>query len=135
MEIHIYSLFPELFDYILAVPLLLRVVLGGYLLYLGYSTLAHTPTQTLPLLAQQKRLGLIRTIGATELLIGVCLTLGIFTQAAAIGAAILSSAATAYQSEYPASLDQSTVFYIFSFAIAMSILVLGPGVYSIDLPL
>lgn len=105
------SIFPTLLDYWLIAPVILRLALGLTLVYGAYTARR-----------EQKFFAL------AKLLAGALLVIGLFTQIAAIISALLIIAA----------LSKKPVQYqllILELAIALSLLVLGPGFIAIDLPL
>lgn len=103
------SVWPNLFDFWLAAPLLLRLTLGASLLYLYYPSW---------------RIGR----GLFGLLAGALVLVGLFTQPGALVATLLL-----VEEGWSKRHDWLTVLPLL--AIALSLLVLGPGFFSFDQPL
>ncbi|MFC1625258.1 DoxX family membrane protein [Patescibacteria group bacterium] len=106
------SLFPELFTYQQIAPLLLRLALAVIFLSSGYHKVK----------AQKLK---IKSIGTIEFSCGAMLVLGFLTQISAI-LAILITTTTILK------VNKRIGFLIL--ACALSLLLLGPGIFSIDLP-
>ncbi len=108
------SLFPQLFNYSQMAPFLLRLALAIVLF----------------LTARQTG----KTFATIKILSGILLLLGLFTQAAAIIviALTLSEIIIAKKKQLVIEDKMSKVMVI---VIALSLLLLGPGLFSFDLPL
>lgn len=104
------SVFPNLLNYWLAAPVILRAMLGLVLLHEAY---AARRTE--------------RVSAAIKLLTGVCLFIGFLTQIGALAAAALSLRELWRQG----TTDQR----LLKLGIAVSLLFLGPGFFSLDWPL
>jgi uncharacterized membrane protein YphA (DoxX/SURF4 family) len=104
------SVFPNFLSYWMAAPLILRAALGLALLHEGYGS-RKTQRITSPL----------------KLALGALFIIGLLVQPAALGAALL----TLYEMWRHGQNDK----LLFKLAIAISLLMLGPGYLAIDLPL
>lgn len=115
-DISMLSLFPELFTFEQLAPLILRLVLGAIFIRQGYPKLASRPVKLWVLAA-----------GVVEFFGGVFLLAGFLTQLAA-GLIALDRIAAIWKVKF-SKLNLALL------AISLALLVLGPGNFSIDLPL
>ncbi len=130
--------FPDLLNYALLAPLLLRLVLGVIFLDLGalkfrserprwiasFEALRIYPADLI-----LSFYALLQIVG------GLMLIVGIYTQVASLFF-VLSTGAELYI-EWRAKdiLKRDAVFYLLTFIISVSLLLTGAGAYAIDLPL
>lgn len=105
------SVFPELFNYSQIAPLILRLGLAIVLARLGYLAVFKTITKC------EKITGLIQILAA------IFLFLGFLTQVAA-----LLAITTVFN-------VKSKILKLLIVSVALSLMLLGPGLLSIDLPL
>ncbi len=115
------SIFPNLLTYSLFAPILLRLTIGAIFLFWAYANLRST-TKNTPLIA-------------LEALIGLLLILGLFTQPAALLASIILLYRLGHKVKARAFFTDGVNYYFILLVISLSLLVLGPGSYSFDLPL
>ena len=129
--------FPELLSYSLIAPLVLRLALGLIFINLGYlkftsertSWVGFFKTTFLPASISVQVLALIQIVG------GLMLLLGFFTQVAALVFVIITSIELFIEKRDPILLRRGFVFYLLLFAISLSLLLTGAGFLAIDLPL
>jgi len=126
------NLLPAFLDFSSMAPFLLRLALGG--IFLGYG---------LKELFQPKYLtagtglstGLARLVGAWESLLGALLVIGLFTQIVALlaGLELIGYLLIRIKNkvQMPIPIDHLLVML----TIAISLLLLGPGLFAFDLPL
>lgn len=132
------NLFPDLLNYALLAPFILRVVLGLIFIDLGvlkfrsekqrwmssFETLGLRPaTLFVPLY------GLLQIIG------GILLFVGLWTQGAALAFVIFTGIELYIEWGAREVLKRDMVFYFLLFVISVSILLTGAGAYALDLPL
>ncbi|MDO8565547.1 MAG: DoxX family protein [bacterium] len=132
------NLFPELLNYSLLAPFILRVVLGLIFLDLGvlkfksekqrwmasFETLGLRPsTLFVPLY------GLLQVIG------GLMLLAGLWTQVAALFFVISTGIELYIEWKAREVLKRDMVFYLLVFVISISLLLTGAGAYAFDIPL
>lgn len=118
------SVFPELLNYSLAGVFILRLALG--LLFIKYGIVKIF----------LKKSGWWKTIGAVELVCGVLLAVGLFTQPAALLVSVLMFGAIAIKIKTKNEVLKSPYdFYLLLIVVSLSLLFLGPGIFSFDLPL
>ena len=131
------SLFPELFTYQLVAPFLLRMILALIFIGNGYSKIFKSKIKTLEFF---NSIGLkpnkfwVYLIGLTELVSGILFLLGFLTQAAAIAIALIMLGSIVKVKAKQGFLGGYDFDLIILFC-AISLLFLGPGIFSIDLPL
>ncbi|MEK7177008.1 MAG: DoxX family membrane protein [Patescibacteria group bacterium] len=130
--------FPELLMYSTLGPLILRLLLGLIFIDLGilkfksekerwldsFETLGLRPAGLLlPLYASLQILG------------GLLLLLGLWTQVAALAFVIFSGVELFVEWKAREILKRDLIFYLFIFVISLSLLVTGAGAYALDIPL
>ena len=130
--------FPELLNYSLLAPFILRVVIGLIFLDLGvlkfrsekqrwiasFDTLGLRPaTLFVPLY------GLLQIVG------GLILLAGLWTQVAALAFVIFTGAELYIEWKAREVLKRDLVFYILVFTVSLSLLITGAGAYAFDIPL
>lgn len=124
-----FSLWPELFDLSLIAVTLLRLTAGYFFVLMGIRLLRAVRAAT-------SQRGLLRSIGALygslQLGVGALLVAGLFTQGAALLGAILTLLPVG--SGKKASACEQHV-QLLLFAIAASLILLGPGIFAIDKPI
>ena len=114
------SLFPELFNFSFIAPFVLRIALGVPLIKHGFGKVI-----TKGKISQ-------RILGGIVFLSGIFLVAGLFTQAAAITVSLIIIAnSIIMRSNAPRSWTERLV----KLAIAVSLILTGPGLFAFDLPL
>jgi uncharacterized membrane protein YphA (DoxX/SURF4 family) len=120
------SLFPYLFTFEQLAPLLLRLILGITLAYFGYRKMRERGTSS----------GSNSVIyGATEIVIGIFLIIGLFTQLAALLNVAILIIKIGFKIRDRAFLTDGINYYLLLLVIAISVVLLGPGWFAFDLPL
>lgn len=120
------SLFPYLFTYEQVAPLILRLILGITLAYFGYRKMKERDTSS----------GSNSAIyGAAEIVVGLFLVIGLFTQLAAIINVVILIIKIGYKIRNKAFLTDGINYYLLLLVIAISVIFLGPGWFAFDLPL
>lgn len=130
--------FPELLVYSMVAPFILRVVSGLIFADLGYLAFRGEKERWADSLAILKipRPGLaVKVIGIIEIVGGVMLLAGFYTQVAALVLAVLTFAESYVEYKNPDVLKRNLVFYVMLFAIVLSLLFSGAGAFAFDLPL
>lgn len=133
------SLFPSLFDYNILAIFALRITLGGIFVWFAYTKIFRERTERI---AFFEKIGLtpailfFTAVTGIELVAGVLLTVGLFTQGAALATGILMTIATFIKWRTPNALPYNTIeFYILLAIVSFSLLFFGPGIFAFDLPL
>lgn len=132
------SIFPDLLTFWLAAPLVLRVSVGLIFVYFGAMKIWKE---------RERRTSFFRDISfgtgilsfwfiaGIELVGGILLVLGLFTQIAALTLLPIAIGALYVKIRRPHLLDNTIEFYVLLIATLLALLVLGPGFFAIDLPL
>src|SRR3989339_1083019 len=114
------SLFPELFNFSFLTPFILRIALGVPLIKHGVGKI----------ISQEKMPQ--RILGGIVFLSGIFLVIGLFTQAAAIAVSLIIIASSIIMGgKHPRSWTERFI----KLAIAVSLILTGPGLFAFDLPL
>lgn len=130
--------FPELLIYSLLAPFILRVVVGLIFIDLGILLFKNEKERWLASLSALKipsPKNALRILGAIEIVGGVMLVLGFYTQIAALVLVLLTFAEVYTEYKEDLILKRNLVFYTLLFAICLSLLLSGAGAFAIDLPL
>lgn len=129
--------FPELLNYAFFVPLMLRIVLGLYILAFGFSGRKKSITEVSDVNSIPEPHPAVRGLLVVS---GICVVTGFGTQIAALIIAILLAIAL-YKKEWtigknPTETDEmGRPEIILLMFIALSLVFLGAGAFAIDLPL
>ena len=123
---HPLSLFPSLLSWQLVSPLLIRVVLGLTLAYMGYEKIKGRGTSS----------GSNSAIyGIAEIVIAALLIVGLFTQLAALLSALSLVIKLVLKAKEGRFLSDGVNYYILLLVMSLSLMVTGPGFWAFDLPL
>lgn len=133
------SLFPHLLDYQMLGIFMVRATLGLIFVYFAYEKIVHerhVRTEFFEKLKLRPAKVFFWVVALAELAAGVGLTIGLYTQAAAIITGILMTLASLIKHHRPTALPQNTIeFYIILAVASFALLFLGAGAFAIDLPL
>jgi uncharacterized membrane protein YphA (DoxX/SURF4 family) len=132
------TVFPELLNYHLLAPFILRVVLGFVLFNLGYQKFKSERIQwenTFDALRLKPKGGLVTIFASIEILGGLALIAGFYTQIAALVFVAITFMELYIEQREEALLKRDVVFYLLLLAIAASLLFTGAGFFAFDLPL
>lgn len=130
--------FPELLMYSLLGPFILRAILGiifvnlGYLKFRGEKNRWNASFDTLGLRPTSLFVPLYATL---QIVGGVLLLIGLWTQIAALAFVIFSGIELYIEWKAGKILKRDLVFYLLLFTIALSLLLTGAGAFAIDIPL
>jgi len=132
------SVFPTLFSYVMFVPLVFRLIVGLTFLWFGFSKLIRDRKSKVEMFESlNMRPGALYlwVIAVLEIVAGVGLVIGFLTQIATSVLSILIVGAIVIKNKQPGAIASSFGFLYLLLAISLSLLFLGPGVFSFDLPL
>jgi putative oxidoreductase len=131
------SIFPSFLDYGLLAPFIIRIVVGLIFVDLGYLKIRKERERWYNLFNTFIGIGgfFVNLIALIEMIGGLLLILGLFTQAAALALALLAFLNLYLEWRDPAFVRRSFVFYPMLFAMTLSLLFSGAGFLAIDLPL
>jgi uncharacterized membrane protein YphA (DoxX/SURF4 family) len=130
--------FPELLNYALLAPLLLRVVVGLIFLDLGFLKFRSEKERWM---ASFETLGLkptdlfVSLYGALQIIGGLMFIFGFYTQIAALFFVLATGTELYVEWKAREILKRDMVFYLLVFVISLSLLLTGAGAFAIDLPL
>ena len=114
------SLFPELFNFSFVAPFVLRIALGIPLIIGGFRKI----------IAKEKTPQ--RILGGIVFLSGIFLVIGLFTQAAAMAVSLIIIASSIImRGQHPRPWAERFI----KLAVAVSLILTGPGLFAFDLPL
>ncbi len=117
------SVFPSLLNYGLVAPLLIRVVLGITIAWIGYAKICtHKETE-------------FRALGVVEIIMGILLVVGYITQLMAFLVGVILVVKLSKKVKDRAFLTDGVNYYIILLVLAVSLLFSGPGFLAFDLPL
>jgi len=132
------SVFPTLLAFGIFAPLLLRVAVGVFLFLLGSKTVGtHRVRGQEEVGRSFGSLGRFSVFigGAVEVAIGLAFIAGFLTQVAALLGFIIALKLLFFRKKWPAIAPHERATYIFVALISLSLLVLGPGIFAVDMPL
>lgn len=135
------NIFPDLLFLQLFAPFMLRVALGVMFVWIGYSYLFKDREAVIAQISSKwPRIAKFSVLfgGTFEMVVGVLLILGFYTQAVAIAGALIAIDALFgkfFYKELDKVLKYSKMFYVLILIISLSLLVSGAGAFAIDLPL
>ena len=118
------SAFPYLLSFQQLSPVLIRLTLGGIMLYWGYKGL-RDPKQS----------GQMKIADVLEILIGIAFVIGLWTQVAALVAAIGFIVCIVQKIRTKAFFTNGVNYMFILLVLALSLLVTGPGLFAFDYPL
>ena len=121
-----YSLFSGYFDFAFIGTFLLRATVGLIFIWDGYKKIKEVKNST-----TNDRLSYL--FGIIEIIIGILICIGLFTQLAVIFGVIISLLQI-IQNKKTGS-HSHTAFYILLLISSLSLFFLGPGIFAIDYPL
>lgn len=130
--------FPELLTYGILAPFLLRIVVGLLFIDLGALKLKGEKTRwlkTFEALSLHPAEPLLKGYASLQIIGGVMLVLGFWTQVAALAFVISTGIEIYLEWKEQVLLKRNIVFYVLVFTICLSLLLTGAGAFAIDLPL
>ncbi len=132
------SIFPDLLTFWLFAPFLLRTAVGLIFIYFGISKIWKEKDRKINFF---KKIGFgtgiifFWTVSILEIIGGLYLVLGLFTQPTALVLSLVVIGAIYSKIRHPESLDNTLEFFILLLIVLLSLIFLGPGFWAIDLPL
>jgi putative oxidoreductase len=130
--------FPDLLTYSQFAPLILRVVLGVILIDLGILKFKSEKSRwiaTFEGLRLRPSESLVSFFGLVEIIGGLMLVVGIYTQIAALIFVVMFAIEFYIEWIEANVLKRDLVFYILCLAISLSLLITGAGKLAFDIPL
>lgn len=133
-----FNLFPELFTLSLFAPFILRLVLGFIFLNLGSLKLGREKKgwiSSLDLLGWKPAGFFVGVLGIVEILGGLLLIAGAYTQLVALILGVIALAELFIEYREESVLKRDFVFYLLLASICASLLLTGAGLWAVDIPL
>jgi uncharacterized membrane protein YphA (DoxX/SURF4 family) len=130
--------FPELLTYSLLAPFILRLTLGYILVNLGHLKLKAEKGRweiIFQMLGIKQKALATQILAYVEIVGGLALIFGIYTQIAALIFVILLGIELYVERKEETLMKRTMTFYVLMFAIAFSLLFSGAGFLAFDLPL
>jgi len=130
--------FPELLIFSTLAPLILRVTIGLIFIDLGilkFKAEKETWLASFEALNLRPADLLLPIYAILQILGGILLFIGLWTQVAALAFVIFTGVELYVEWQAKEILKRDIVFYVIVFAIALSLLFTGAGSYAIDIPL
>jgi putative oxidoreductase len=130
--------FPELLNYSILAPFILRIVIGLIFVDLGilkFKGERKRWMETFEALKLKPSDILVSIYGLIQIIGGIMLILGIWTQIAALIFVIFTAIELSLEWTEGLILKRDIVFYVLLFSISLSLLLTGAGAFAIDLPL
>ncbi|MDQ3089838.1 MAG: DoxX family protein [bacterium] len=130
--------FPDLLTFSLFAPFILRVVLGVILIDLGILKFKSERSRwmaSFEALRLRPAGNLVSLMGSIEIIGGIMLIVGIYTQIAALVFVVLFAIEFYIEWTEANVLKRDLVFYVLCFAISLSLLLSGAGAFAFDIPL
>jgi len=132
------SPFPELFAFSWFAPTLIRLVLGVFFVQFGILKLRSEKSTKLTLFESAgfpHAHIFLRITAWVEIVGGIMLIAGFYTQVAAVTLAVIMIGAISVKKKRPELLGNDIEFYILLFVAAVSLLLSGAGAIAFDIPL
>lgn len=134
----ILNTFPDLLTYGIMSPFILRLVLGFIAIDLGLLKLGKEKnawTKLFETIHFQPALFLVKLMALVEIVGGLALILGSYTQITAIVFSILFFSETVLEYREESLEKRNLAFYILMLAISLSLIFSGAGAFALDLSL
>lgn len=132
------NLFPELLNYALIGPFVLRFILGVIFIDLGFLKFKSEKKRwvdTFEALRLRPADFFVPLYAAVQILGGFLILIGLWTQGAALVLAIFTFCELYVEWTNSTLLKRDFTFYLLVFVIALSLIFTGAGAYSFDIPL
>lgn len=135
------NIFPDLLFLQLLAPFMLRIVVGVMFVWIGYSYLFKDRAEVIAQISSKwPKIAKFSVLfgGTLEVITGIFLIVGLYTQAAAIAGALIAVDALFgkfFYKELDKALKYSKMFYILILIISLSLIISGAGAFAFDLPL
>ena len=130
--------FPSLLNFSLLAPVVLRIVLGLIFINLGYIELTSEKKRWAAFFETvhlKPATIFVILMGLFEIVGGFFLIAGFMTQVTALVFSIMTFGEFYAEYREETLLKRDVIFYLLIFAISLSLLLSGAGIFAIDLPL
>jgi uncharacterized membrane protein YphA (DoxX/SURF4 family) len=129
---------PDLLMFSALAPFILRIVLGFIIVNSGNLKLKLEKTRwitTMQVARIPNEALAVAILGTVEIVAGIMLVIGFYTQVAALLVALISFVCLYVEYKEDTLVKRDVPFYLLTLAIALSLLFTGAGAFSFDLPL
>lgn len=130
--------FPGVLAFGLFAPLLLRIAVGLVFVHFGWHKLGRGRAEKAAFfesLGWKPGIYFAVGFGAVELALGLLLIVGLYTQIAALVAALIALGALILKRTHQTGIGSSRGFLALLLVISLSLIVSGAGLFAFDLPL
>lgn len=134
---NLFNVFPEFLNYSALAPTILRIVLGLLVINLGYLKLNNEKQRWITLfetLNFKPSEIFTKVFSFIEIVGGIMLIFGIYTQAVALVFTVFYLCLAILDYEEDTLVKRNLPFYILLFAISLSLLLTGAGLFAVDMP-
>ncbi|MEK9185854.1 MAG: DoxX family protein [Patescibacteria group bacterium] len=132
------NVFPDLLTFSMLAPFIVRVVAGFTFLNTGILKLSREKGRwliSLEVLKISRASVVLKILAVIEIVGGVLLIVGAWTQLAALILTLFTAAAFFIEYKDPSILKRNLPFYLLLLSITLSLLFSGAGAFAFDLPL
>ncbi len=132
------NLFPELSFLSLLTPTFIRITVGVFFITLGYAKFTHDKYALIDYIDSiniKNAKSFVQILGLTQIVIGVLLFIGMFTQISAIIGSIIALVSLFIANKTPKFKARTQVEYLFLFVMTFTLVITGAGFLAVDLPL
>jgi uncharacterized membrane protein YphA (DoxX/SURF4 family) len=130
--------FPELLDFGILAPALIRVAVAVFFISFGWSKLTKEREHKATFF---ESIGLrpagvyVTLLGLFQIIAGVCLIVGVFTQVIAMLCSVIALVSYIIKKRHPEMLFTPSSVYALLFIMSLSLIFSGAGGLAVDLPL
>ncbi len=132
------NIFPELLAYGLLATFILRITIGYIFIAFGYRKIISERKEGalfFEKLGFKPGIAWVWLIGLIELLGGIAIFVGVYTQIVAMVLALIMLIAVFLKIKNKDAFPNALAFYVLIFIVTLSLLFTGAGLFAIDLPL
>jgi len=132
------NVFPDLLSYSLFAPIILRLVLGGFLLFTGVKIIFSEKTLWIDAFEKfhlHPGTFFATALGILESASGALILIGLYTQVGALVSTVLIVLLMVFKKKFDIPKHRDIVTYLPLLAIALFLIIFGAGKFALDFPL
>ncbi len=132
------AVFPTLLTFQMVSPVILRIALGLIFIDFGWAKMRRQRSDKVAFfdsIGLRPGLYFVLAVGAVEILAGLFLLIGLFTQVASLVSSIILAISIYLKKRHPDKFESSLGFLSLALIVSLSLIFTGPGFLSFDLPL